>query len=138
VWFDIALASNVTVVSSTQLTASTPAHAAGIVGGVIILNPDNRGGSLPWGFLYGSGPAIFTVSPHTGPTAGGTKVTVTGINFVSGATLTLGGVPATGVTVSGSDTIMGTTGPHAAGIVNVVVTDPGSQPATLPNAFTYQ
>jgi hypothetical protein len=65
-------------------------------------------------------------------------VTITGSNFVAGATVTLGGVAATGVTVVSATTITATTGAHAAGAVNVVVTNPDTQAGTLTNGFTYK
>ena len=65
-------------------------------------------------------------------------MTVTGSNFLSGATVSLGGVAATGATWLSSTQMRGTTGAHAAGNVNVVVTNPDTQSATLTSGFTYQ
>jgi len=62
---------------------------------------------------------------------------LTGTNFAPGATVTLGGSAATAVTVVSATTITATTPAHAAGVVNVVVTNPGTQSATLVNGFTY-
>ncbi|MDP1601843.1 MAG: IPT/TIG domain-containing protein, partial [Legionella sp.] len=42
-------------------------------------------------------PAISTISPSSGPTAGGTAVTITGTGFATGATISIGGVAATSV-----------------------------------------
>ena len=78
-----------------------------------------------------------SVSPNNGPAAGGTGVTITGANFVSGATVTFGGTAATSVVVTNSTTITATTPAHAAGAVNVVVTNPDTQTGTLTNGFTY-
>jgi len=44
-------ATNVVVVSATQITATTPAHAAGAVT-VTVTNPDTQSGSLANGFTY--------------------------------------------------------------------------------------
>ena len=44
-------------------------------------------------------PTVSSISPTSGPTTGGTSVTITGTNFVSGATVAFGGTAATGVTV---------------------------------------
>src|SRR6185436_4426780 len=51
--------------------------------------------------------------------------------------VTIGGVAAGNVVVLNATTINATTGPHAAGVVSVVVTNPDAQAATLNNAFTY-
>jgi hypothetical protein len=76
------------------------------------------------------------VAPATGAAAGGTHVTLTGSNFTPGTTVTVGGVAATGVTVDSPTQLRLITGAHAAGAVNVVVTnDAGAVTAT--GAFTY-
>jgi len=49
-----------------------------------------------------AGPTITSISPNSGPTTGGTSVTINGSGFQSGATVTFGGVPAQITTVSGS------------------------------------
>lgn len=83
-----------------------------------------------------SGFAISSISPTFGPTAGGTRVTVTGEGFVSGATLLLGGEAATSLSVS-STSITGTTGAHAVGAVDVVVRNPDAQESVLSSGFIY-
>ena len=50
-------ATNVVIVSGTQITATTPAHAAGAVT-VTVTNPGGQGGSLSNGFTYQSAVAI--------------------------------------------------------------------------------
>jgi len=132
-------ATGVTVVNATTITATTGAHAAGSVD-VVVTNPDSQSGTLASGFIYGellTPPTVTSVTPNSGPTPGGTAVTISGTNFVAGATVALGGVAATGVTVVNATTITGTTGAHAAGAVNVVVTNPDTQAGTLTNGFTY-
>lgn len=83
-------------------------------------------------------PTITNILPWAGTTAGGTVVTIAGTNFVN-ATVTLGGVPATSVTTpyGGGTTITAVTGAHAAGLVNLVVTNIDGQSATSVNAFVY-
>jgi len=82
-------------------------------------------------------PTITSVFPSPGSTAGGTSVTITGTNFASGATVKFDTTAATSVTVVSSTSITVITPPHAAGLVNVVVTNPDGQSATLTNGFTY-
>ncbi len=102
-----AAATGVTVVTSTTITATTPAHAAGAVT-VTVTNADTQSGSRPNGFTYiGPAPTVTSVAPPSGSTAGGTAITVTGTNFVAGATVTMGGTAATSVTVLTSTTISG-------------------------------
>src|SRR5262249_37824748 len=81
-------------------------------------------------------PTIAHVAPDAGATTGGTTVTISGSNFSSGATVTIGGVAATGVVVKDPATLSAKTGPHSAGAASVVVSVNGMA-ATLNDAFTY-
>jgi hypothetical protein len=79
---------------------------------------------------------IFSMSPASGPPAGGTSVTISGMLFEDGATVTIGGAPATGVDVTGPTQITAATPPLAAGTLNdVVVTDPSGAGGTLVNGW---
>ena len=133
-------ATGVTVVNSTSITATTPAHAAGTVS-VVVTNSDTQSGTLTQGFTYTTvsnpPPTLTGVSPASGTAAGGTSVTITGTGFLAGATVSLGGTPATGVTVVSSTTITATTPAHAAGAVDVVVSNAEQHAGTLPNGYTY-
>jgi glucose/arabinose dehydrogenase len=81
-------------------------------------------------------PSISSVTPSTGTTSGGTRMTITGTGFLS-ATVSLGGAPATSVTLASSTSITATTPAHAAGAVNVMVTNTDAQSSTLAGAYTY-
>jgi IPT/TIG domain len=82
-------------------------------------------------------PAVSSLSPTLGPDLGGTAVTVLGAHFQPGAHLTFDGVDASGVQVQ-SDTAIAVIAPaHAAGVVDVVITNPDGQRAMLPASFTY-
>ena len=83
-----------------------------------------------------AGFGVSSISPTFGPTSGGTPVTVAADGVLSGATLTLGGVAVTNRAVSGAN-ILGSTGPHAPGLVDVVVTNPDGEQSTLPAGFFY-
>jgi hypothetical protein len=135
VTFGSAAATNVAVVSSTSITATTPAGGAGAVT-VTVTNPGVMSGSLTNGFTYMVGPTVTTVSPSSGPAAGGTAVTITGTNFASGATVTFGGAAATSLVVVSSTSITATTPAHSAGAVTVTVTVYG-QSGSLSSGFSY-
>jgi hypothetical protein len=87
------------------------------------------GGSAP-------APTVTAVSPNHGSTLGGTTITITGTNFASGATVTVGGTAATNVTVVNSTTITARTGAHATGTVAVAVTV-GTSTGTLGASYFY-
>jgi hypothetical protein len=128
-------ATGVVVVNPTTITATTPAHTAGLKD-VVVMNPDQRTGTLAKSFTYSSAPTATGISPNVGPTAGGTAVTITGTGFGSPATVTMGGTAATAVTVVNPTTITATTPAHAPGTVNVVV-QTNAQTATLANSYFY-
>jgi hypothetical protein len=79
---------------------------------------------------------VSNVSPNSGTTLGGTAVTITGTNFVAGATVTLGGAAATNVVVVSSTSITATTPAGTAGAVTVTVTV-GGQSGSQASGFTY-
>ena len=81
-------------------------------------------------------PAVSSVSPNSGSTAGGTAVTITGTNFAAGATVTFGGTATTNVIAVNSTTITATTPAGSAGAVTVTVTVSG-QSGSLTSGFTY-
>jgi IPT/TIG domain len=83
-----------------------------------------------------SSPTVAAIAPNTGTTLGGTEVTISGTNFASGATVTIGGAPATNVAVQNPTSLAARTPQHAAGTADVRVTV-GAQSAMLPGAFTY-
>ncbi|MEA2691998.1 MAG: hypothetical protein QOJ16_1385 [Acidobacteriota bacterium] len=81
-------------------------------------------------------PTVAAITPRSGTTLGGTPVVLTGSNFQNGATVAIGGVPATGVSVAGN-TITATAGAHATGTVSVSVTNPDNSSGTLSNSYFY-
>jgi hypothetical protein len=132
-------ATSVVVVDAGQITAVTGAGAVGAAD-VVVSNADGKSGTLAAGFTYEAipAPAISGVSPSTGPVAGGTTVTISGASFQAGATVAIGGIAATGVTFGSAASLTAVTPARTAeGSVDVVVSNPDGQSATLAGAFTY-
>ena len=129
-------ATNVVVVSSTSITATTPTGTAGAVT-VTVTNPGGQSGSLTSAFTYIAPPTVSSISPTSGTTAGGTAVTITGTNFVAGATVTFGGTAATNVVVVSGISITATTPAGTAGAVTVTVTNSSGLSGSLASGFTY-
>jgi hypothetical protein len=126
--------SNVTVVNSAAITATTLPHAVGAVD-VVVTNPGGQHSSLTGGFTYAAF-SITDILPTTGPATGATRITIRGSGFERGATVDLDGM-ATAVTVVNSTTISGLTAAHIGGPVDVVVTNPGGERTRLAGGFTY-
>lgn len=82
-------------------------------------------------------PVITGVAPGTGPTTGGTVVTIMGSNFLAGATVKFGANTGTDVSLNGSTNITATTPAGALGTVNVVVLNTNAAASTNVNGFTY-
>jgi hypothetical protein len=82
-------------------------------------------------------PVVAWASPASGQTAGATSVVITGSGFSNGATVTIGGVATTSVTYHTPNLLTAITGAHAAGTVDVVVTNPGGANARVGGGFTY-
>ena len=81
-------------------------------------------------------PVITSILPNTGPTSGGTAITITGNYFSGPATVSLGGVPATNVQVVSATSITALTPAVPAGSVDVVVTVSG-RTLTVTSGFTF-
>ena len=129
-------ATNVAVLDQGTITAVTPAHSAGRVV-VSVINPNAESARLLDGFRNVIDPTVIAVTPNRGSFLGGERVRVKGTNFVNGATVTFGGVAATGLVFVNAKAIDVLTPPHAAGTVDVAVTNPGAPVISLSNGFTY-
>jgi hypothetical protein len=129
---------SVTVVSSTRLRVTAPAHAAGVVSvrvhtasGVSALRSGDR-------FTYIAPPSISAVSPVSGRTSGGTRVTVTGARFRNVTAVKFGSSSGTSIKVLSSTRLQVTDPAHGGGLVAVrVSTRYGTSPAVNADHFTY-
>ncbi|MGO3702061.1 MAG: RCC1 domain-containing protein [Candidatus Saccharimonadales bacterium] len=76
-------ATDVTVVNSTTITATTPAHAAGMVDVTVDLGSgdENYMATRANGYTYRAIGEATSITPNTGPQEGGTAVTITGSDF---------------------------------------------------------
>lgn len=83
-----------------------------------------------------SAPATLTaLSPDRGPLSGGALITLTGAGFVPGTTVSVGGSPCTGLTLTSTTSASCQTPAGAAGPADVIVTNPGGPSSAL--TFTY-
>ncbi|PKL70014.1 MAG: hypothetical protein CVV30_01175 [Methanomicrobiales archaeon HGW-Methanomicrobiales-1] len=130
-----AAATSVVRVSSTQITAVTPAGTAGAKN-VVITNNDGQTATGTNAYTYIAVPTFTSITPALGPIAGGTAVTITGTGFTGATAVTFGGTAATTFTVVSGTSITATTPAHAVGTYNVVITTPGGT-ATGTGAYHY-
>jgi hypothetical protein len=134
VTFDASQASSVSVVNSTTIACSTPAHVAGPV--TVTVTTPSGSGSQAAAYEYVDPPTLTDRDPIQGSTLGTTSVTLTGSNFYTSATVYFGAVLATSVTVVNGTTIQCVAPAQGVGVVDVSV-HTGSGSATQTSWFTY-
>ncbi|MHB8646782.1 MAG: choice-of-anchor Q domain-containing protein [Thermomicrobiales bacterium] len=137
------LASNGGPTQTIALLAGSPALDAGdpmVCAAAPVNGLDQRGLPRPTSFCsigaFEPQPSLTSIAPSSGSVSGGSKVTLTGTRFAAGATVSIGNVSCTNVSVVTSTEITCTTGAHGPGTVDVVVTV-GNQMGTLPGGYTY-
>jgi hypothetical protein len=131
--------SSVSLPTTGSATFSVKALKAGTTSIRAQLPPQNGAGTilLPVSVAEGSaGPSLTRIQPSNGPTAGGTTLSIEGVNLTNDCSITVGGTPATNVTRQSALSLTAVTPPHAAGTVDVALSCSAGG-FTLPNAFTY-
>ena len=144
----------VTVVDDSHVTAVAPAGTGTVdvrvQSGVNDPDPSNINNPI---FGYGTSaivaddkftyttstlPAVTAVSPGSGPTLGGTAVTIVGVNFTGVTAVKFGAVNATAFTIVSPTSITATAPAGAAGAVDVLVTTAaGTSITSAADRFTY-
>lgn len=152
----LASAADCTWINSTQIKLKTPAHSAGTVD-VILARNGQPFTALPpltspvtpeTKFTYTGGPTILSITPSTGPSAGGTTVTITGTGFSAPAPGCGGGAQSilvlfgtnqpTSCTVT-NDTQIIAVSPPGVGVQQITIAHPqnGTSAFTTAANFTY-
>jgi hypothetical protein len=133
-------ASSFTVVSSIQITVTAPPQAAGTVDVTVTTPAGTSATSASDRFTYTAAPApaLTSLLPTSGSTAGGTLVTLTGTGFSGAVSVLFGSVPATSFTIVSDTSITAVAPPQAAGTWDVTVTTyTGTSPISAADRFTY-
>ncbi len=135
--FGATAAADFTVDSPTQITATSPAAAAGTVDVRVTTVGGTSATSAADQYRFALEPTVTSLSPAAGPLVGATSVTVTGFNFTGATAVAFGATPASSFTFNSSTSITAIA-PAGTGTVNVTVTTPGATSATAAaNQFTY-
>lgn len=130
-----------TVNSATSITVGSPAESAGTVD-ITVRNSSGTSATSTadrFTFVSFSPPTVTAVSPGTGPTSGGTVLTISGTNLSGVTTVVVGGIAATNVAYNpNTNQITATTSAHTAGMVDVMVTtNAGTSAVSSSDKFTY-
>lgn len=134
--FGAAEATQIAVLSPERITAVTPPGMRGFVD-VQVENGFSSAGQLPDGFEYIPPPRIDRVEPAEGPTFGGERVRVVGVDFRDGALVLFGGRPCRDVTFISAAILECTTPPGDEGFTHVEVRNPDGQNDVLLEGYRY-
>ncbi|MGY3064539.1 hypothetical protein ACVWZD_008861 [Streptomyces sp. TE3672] len=122
-----------TVNSDSSISVTVP---AGTAAGPVPVTVTTAGGSNNGlTYTYVDAPTVGTLTPTSGPTSGGTAVTITGTNFDTTESVTFDGAPAPFAVINAT-TLSAVTPPGTAGAADVVVTNPAGSDTSV-GAFTY-
>lgn len=129
-------ATGITVVSDTQITATSPAGT-----GVVDITVVTPGGTSATGiadrFTYIAAPVVSSLSPTSGPNSGGTTVTISGSDFSGATAVRFGAANATGFSINSPSQITAIA-PAGVGTIDVRVTTAGGTSSTsVADQFTY-
>jgi len=125
--------------TGSVITLDTPAHAAGLVDVTVVAPAGTSPAVTHDQFTYGV-PWLMRATPHSGPSTGGTIVTITGYYMTIGVEgVTFGGVAAESFAV-GAHTITAVAPPGTAGSVVAVQveTTAGTTAVSSMGMFTYE
>jgi fibronectin type 3 domain-containing protein len=135
VYFGPIQALSFTVNANGTITAKAPAEAPGTVDVTVVAAAGTSARSSADQYTFVARPVVTGVSPASGPTAGGTMVTIAG-QYLTGATKVRFGKTAARFVVNSDGTITAWSPPEAAGIINVfVVTVGGTSPTSKADHF---
>ena len=139
VLFGATASPSVTYVSADELQAESPAGMGTV--NVLVADSNGTSGAVAGDqFTYtAAAPAVTGITPNSGPTSGGTTVTINGTGFASNAQVLFGATAAQSVTFVNSGELQAVApSSSATGSVNVIVVQPsGTSPVTTADSFDY-
>jgi large repetitive protein len=128
--FGTLAAAGFSVDSATQITAIVPAGSTGSVDVTVAIPIGGTSATgVADGYTYVAAPSVGAIAPSSGPTAGGTVVTITGANLTDTTAVRFGTIAATFL-INSATQITATAPPGAAATVDVTVTTPAGASAT--------
>jgi hypothetical protein len=134
-------ASTFSIVNTTTIVATAPSGQLGTFD-VQVSNPDGASATNSadqFTYTTASVPTLTGISPNSGPSTGGTVVTITGAGLSDASSVDFGsGNPSQAYTVNTSTSITATAPPGTVGTVDVTVaTDGGTSATSAADQFTY-
>jgi hypothetical protein len=138
VQFGAVAATNFTVVNATQIMATAPRQAAGVVD----IRVNAAAGTSPVvaadRYTYAPAPGVTAINPKQGLPTGGTAVVIMGTNFGGATAVKFGNAAAARFNVDSPTQITAVAPPQAAGVVDITVTTlSGTSPVVAADRYTY-
>jgi hypothetical protein len=131
-------ASAFTVVSATSIVATAPALAAGTVDITVTTPYGTSATSAADQFTAVPAPTVTGLSSTTGPTGGGSQVTITGTNLSGASQVYFGTIAAPAFTINSATSITVTAPIQLPDVLDVTVITSGGQSATsAADQYTY-
>ena len=129
-------ATNVQLVSSTEITATVPAST--VVGNVTVKVENSDKQFATTTYRYWAQPVIDSYGPKEGPLAGGTRIMFYGKNFMPGVVVKFGDKAGTLITYySAGQIYISTPEGTTPGAVDIKLENPDGTTVTVPAGFTY-
>ncbi|MEU0009244.1 IPT/TIG domain-containing protein [Streptomyces sp. NPDC006314] len=125
-----------TVNSATQITAVSPAGSTGAVA-VTVVSPTGTSNAVTFTYLTAVVPVVTAVVPSSGPTSGGTSVTITGTGFTGTTAVRFADTPAASFFVISAGQITAVTPAGSPGGAAVTVITPGGTSAASSGAYFF-
>lgn len=123
--------------SNGSIYGLTPPVAAGETNDIVVTSANDNAGTLTPGPATAVKTPVFTsITPATGPAAGGSRHILVGTGFTPGVAVTIGG-HAAGVERQNETTLVITPAAHAAGALDIVITNTNEETVTEASGFTY-
>ncbi len=124
--------------AGTQITVTSPGGTGTVDVTVVTAGGTSATSSADRFTYYIPAPTVTALGPTTGPTLGGTTVTITGTNLSGASAVDFGSTPVTSFVVNGAGTQITVTSPAGTGTVDVtVVTAGGTSATSSADRFTY-
>jgi len=135
VWFGRTRSPSVFPIADGILNCVAPPGAAGPVT-VRAVDRLGRTAISPVDFVYRARLRVESVFPRSGPSSGGTPITIGGSGFSSGVSVFVGGRPAISVSIADDGTVLAISPPGFPGLADVRVTS-ASEQSVLVDAWEF-
>jgi hypothetical protein len=124
-------------VNATTIVAVSPSGTAGTVDVVVTAHGQRSKKTQADHFTYQGAPTVTKLDPISGPPAGGTRVTITGTNFIGASSVKFDLAASGNFEVVNAMTILAVSPANSPGKATVAVTTPSGKNSAGPS-FTYE